>query len=151
MQRVLQSSLAVLCTGALQESSIQQWLSDNILPPTLTQQSARRRAQRTVAQWALERQRRGRLERAILRPPPEPVTQEEVQDVGAPDSSGTDTTSSTASTSSDSDMPTGLGSVEDAADDVPGSPVSEGTVSFGDSDGLGSVGNLGEEQETLSQ
>ena len=144
LRRVLQSSLAVLTSGPVQARDLAQWLSQNV-PRALEQQQAHReRAHRRTNQWAIQRAERLRISRVILRPGPAgrsqtarvPQPRPISPPLPEPRSPAVPAPECTEDVASEV-----MSSLYEPPDDQE-TALSEGYVSYGDSDGLGSVGEL---------
>ena len=56
--RLLQSALSTLCTGPLQQRTMQDWLDDHVSLASIVDEAHRDRAHRTIATWATQRAER---------------------------------------------------------------------------------------------
>ena len=145
LRQLLQSAVGTLSTGPLQRASLQDWLDQNVPGVSLVQERSRQEVHRVAARWVRQRTERLRLTRASQGPQPTPkpnpkapasnqraptqLSQSSVAIASPSATLATDTSTTSTAGSDEQDLVSELGS------ECP-------CVSFGDSDGLGSVGDL---------
>ena len=145
LRQLLQSAVGTLSTGPLQRAPLQDWLDQNVPGVSLVQERSRQEAHRVAARWVRQRTERLRLARAMQgpRPIPKPKAKAPATSLRAPtqlSQSSVAIASPSATPATDTSTMSSAGSDEHDVVSELGSECS--SVSFGDSDGLGSVGDL---------
>ena len=153
VKRLLQSTIAVLSTGAVPDRGLRDWLGQHIPQVSIPVETARERGHRRATQWATDRAERMRIARVVLSQGGAARAQRsrvaKPRPISPPHPAASQPAPPAAPERPHSPVPS-VGSLYEPPSDWENS-LSEGYVSPADTDGLGSVGDLDLDEPTRDE